>query len=127
MIAGVILAGGRATRMGGGDKCLLPLGGRPILAHVIARLAPQVDALALNANGDPARFAAFGLPVLPDSVAGHRRAAGGRARRHGLGGGAGGARRSSPPPPTRRSSRADLVAGLRPRPRGRRHRRSPWR
>ena len=57
--------------MGGGDKCLLPLGGRPILAHVIDRLAPQVDALALNANGDPARFAAFGLPVLPDSVAGH--------------------------------------------------------
>jgi molybdopterin-guanine dinucleotide biosynthesis protein A len=70
-ILGVILAGGRSTRMGGGDKCLLPLGGRPILTHVIERLAPQVDALALNANGDPARFAAFGLPVLPDGVAGH--------------------------------------------------------
>ncbi len=70
MIAGVILAGGRATRMGGGDKGLLDLGGRPILAHVIDRLAPQVDRLALNAAGDPARFAAFGLPVLPDSVSG---------------------------------------------------------
>jgi molybdopterin-guanine dinucleotide biosynthesis protein A len=70
-IAGVILAGGRATRMGGGDKGLLPLAGRPLLARVIERLRPQVDVLALNANGDPARFAGFGLPVLPDSVAGH--------------------------------------------------------
>ena len=68
MIAGVILAGGLSQRMGGGDKCLLPVGGRPILAHVIARLAPQVGMLALNANVAPARFAAFGLPVLPDSV-----------------------------------------------------------
>lgn len=67
---GVILAGGRATRMGGGDKCLLPLDGRPILARVIQRLAPQVDGLALNANGDPDRFAGFGLPVVPDSVGG---------------------------------------------------------
>jgi len=71
MIAGVILAGGRATRMGGGDKGLLLLGGRPILARVIERLGPQVDRLALNANGDPARFAPFGLPVVPDSVAGY--------------------------------------------------------
>jgi molybdenum cofactor guanylyltransferase len=69
-IAGVVLAGGRATRMGGGDKTLLDLGGRPILAHVVARLRPQVDALVLNANGDPARFAAFGLDVVPDSVEG---------------------------------------------------------
>jgi molybdopterin-guanine dinucleotide biosynthesis protein A len=69
-IAGVILAGGLAQRMGGGDKCLLPLGGRPMLAHVIERLAPQVDRLAINANGDPARLRAFGLPVLADSVAG---------------------------------------------------------
>jgi molybdopterin-guanine dinucleotide biosynthesis protein A len=68
-IFGVILAGGQAVRMGGGDKCLLELGGRPILAHVVERLAPQVGALALNANGDPARFAAFGLPVLPDGIA----------------------------------------------------------
>lgn len=66
---GVILAGGQATRMGGGDKGLLPLAGRPLLSHVIARIAPQVDGLALNANGDPARFDRFGLPVLPDSIA----------------------------------------------------------
>jgi molybdenum cofactor guanylyltransferase len=69
-IAGVVLAGGRATRMGGGDKTLLALGDRPILAHVVARLRPQVDALVLNANGDPARFAAFSLDVVPDSVEG---------------------------------------------------------
>ncbi|MCU9836569.1 molybdenum cofactor guanylyltransferase MobA [Ruegeria sp. WL0004] len=67
---GVILAGGLATRMGGGDKGLLPLGGRPLLGHVIDRLEPQVGGLALNANGDPARFAEFGLPVLPDTVEG---------------------------------------------------------
>ena len=57
MIGGVILAGGLSSRMGGGDKSLLDLDGRPILAHVIARLSPQVDRLALNANGDPDRFA----------------------------------------------------------------------
>lgn len=68
---GVILAGGRATRMGGGDKALLDLAGRPLLSHVIERLAPQVAGLALNANGAPARFEAFGLPVLPDSISGH--------------------------------------------------------
>lgn len=68
MIAGVILAGGRASRMGGGDKPLLHLDGRPILAHIIDRLAPQVDRLALNANGPSGRFAAFGLPVLPDRL-----------------------------------------------------------
>ncbi|WP_417600270.1 molybdenum cofactor guanylyltransferase MobA [Pararhodobacter oceanensis] len=70
-ITGVILAGGRATRMGGGDKGALLLGGQPMLAHVIARVQPQVDALALNANGDPARFAAYGLTVLPDPIQGH--------------------------------------------------------
>lgn len=69
-VLGVILAGGLATRMGGGDKGLLRLGGRPLLAHVIDRLRPQVAGLALNANGDPARFAAFGLPVVPDSISG---------------------------------------------------------
>lgn len=69
-IVGVLLAGGQARRMGGGDKCLRPLGGQPILAHVIERARPQVDALLLNANGDPARFAAFGLPVAADTVAG---------------------------------------------------------
>ncbi|MCV2892933.1 molybdenum cofactor guanylyltransferase MobA [Lentibacter sp. XHP0401] len=68
--AGVIVAGGLATRMGGGDKCLLPLGGAPMLERVIARLEPQVAELALNANGDSARFAGFGLPVVSDSVAG---------------------------------------------------------
>lgn len=67
---GVILAGGQATRMGGGDKGLLRLGGRPLLHHVIERLEPQVAQIALNANGDPARFAEFGLPVLPDSIDG---------------------------------------------------------
>lgn len=70
MVAAVILAGGRATRMGGGDKPLLRLHGQPILSHVIARIAPQVEALAISANGDPARFAAQGLPVLADPLPG---------------------------------------------------------
>lgn len=69
-IAGVLLAGGLSRRMGGGDKCLRPLGSRAILDWVIERARPQVAALALNANGDPARFARFGLPVLPDGVPG---------------------------------------------------------
>ncbi len=67
-IVGVILAGGRAERMGGGDKCLRQVGGQTILARVIERVRPQVEALVLNANGDPARFAAYGLPVAPDSI-----------------------------------------------------------
>lgn len=67
---GIILAGGQATRMGGGDKGLLRIGDRSMLSLVIDRLAPQVARMALNANGDPERFAAFGLPVLPDSIAG---------------------------------------------------------
>lgn len=67
---GVILAGGQATRMGGGDKGLLPLGGGTILSQVVDRLEPQVAALALNANGDPARLAGLGLPVIPDSIDG---------------------------------------------------------
>ncbi len=67
---GVILAGGLARRMGGGDKALLPLGGGTLLGHVIARLSPQVADLALNANGDAARFSTFGLPVLADSIEG---------------------------------------------------------
>lgn len=69
-IAGVILAGGRSTRMGGSDKALLAVGERPLLAYVIDRLRPQVNALALNANGDPARFAAVGLPIVADTVGG---------------------------------------------------------
>jgi len=69
-VLGLLLAGGRARRMGGGDKCLLELAGRPILAHVIERARPQAERLVLNANGDPGRFAAFELPVVPDSVTG---------------------------------------------------------
>ncbi|MCC5986502.1 MAG: molybdenum cofactor guanylyltransferase MobA [Pararhodobacter sp.] len=65
---GVILAGGLASRMGGGDKGLLLLGGRRLVDHVIERLAPQVGALAINANGDPARLADLGLPVIGDSL-----------------------------------------------------------
>lgn len=67
---GVILAGGQATRMGGGDKGLRMLGGQSLLARVEARLAPQVAQLALNANGDAARFAGIGLPVIADSIEG---------------------------------------------------------
>lgn len=67
---GVILAGGLATRMGGGDKGLLQVGGQSLLARVIDRLSPQVAGLALNANGDPARFDDFQLPVLSDSLPG---------------------------------------------------------
>ncbi len=70
-IAGVILAGGLARRMGGGDKALLDLAGRPLLAHVIERFRPQVGPLLLSANGDPARFAAFGLDVVPDPLPDH--------------------------------------------------------
>lgn len=67
---GVILAGGQASRMGGGDKGLRSLGGQTLLARVEARLSPQVAGLALNANGDPTRFDGLGLPVIADSVAG---------------------------------------------------------
>jgi molybdopterin-guanine dinucleotide biosynthesis protein A len=68
-LVGLLLAGGQSRRMGGGDKALRALGGISLLARVIERLRPQVDALVLNANGDPARFAAFGLPVVADSIA----------------------------------------------------------
>jgi len=70
-VVGILLAGGRSSRMGGGDKCLRPLAGRPILAHIIERLKPQVCDMIINANGDVARFASFGLPVVADSVAGY--------------------------------------------------------
>jgi molybdopterin-guanine dinucleotide biosynthesis protein A len=69
MTPGVLLAGGLARRMGGGDKPMRQIGGRSILERVIARLKPQCDGLVLNANGDPARFASFDLPVIADSVA----------------------------------------------------------
>jgi molybdopterin-guanine dinucleotide biosynthesis protein A len=67
-IVGLLLAGGQSRRMGGGDKTLRPLGGRPLLEWVIERIRPQVSELVLNANGDPQRFARFGLPVVADSI-----------------------------------------------------------
>jgi len=67
-VVGCILAGGRSSRFGGGDKCLAMLGGVSLLDRVAATLAPQVGAMVLSANGDPARFARHGLPVLPDGV-----------------------------------------------------------
>jgi molybdopterin-guanine dinucleotide biosynthesis protein A len=66
---GIILAGGLATRMGGGDKALLPLGGGTLLSSVVDRLEPQVAGIALNANGDPDRFDGT-LPVIADSIEG---------------------------------------------------------
>ncbi|PAY03862.1 MULTISPECIES: molybdenum cofactor guanylyltransferase MobA [Bradyrhizobium] len=68
-IPGVLLAGGLARRMGGGDKPMRQIAGRTILQRVIDRLAPQCSGLIINANGDPARFGAFGLPVVADDVA----------------------------------------------------------
>lgn len=67
-MVGVILAGGLARRMGGGDKCLSPLGGRPLLSWIIERFSLQVGHLILNANGDAKRFGLFGVPVIADSV-----------------------------------------------------------
>jgi molybdopterin-guanine dinucleotide biosynthesis protein A len=69
-VIGVLLAGGQSRRMGGGDKCLLELAGKPLLAHVIERLKPQASALVLNANGDLDRFSEFGLPTIADPVEG---------------------------------------------------------
>jgi len=69
-IIGVILAGGLSRRMGGGDKGLLELAGKPMLSHVVERLAPQVARLIINANGAPERFSALGLPVVADTVTG---------------------------------------------------------
>jgi molybdenum cofactor guanylyltransferase len=66
----VVLAGGLARRMGGGDKPLVDLAGRPLLRHILDRLRPQVSRLALNANGDPARYEPFGLAILSDSLPG---------------------------------------------------------
>lgn len=69
-VAGVVLAGGLSRRMGGGDKGLLPVAGTAMLSRVIDRLRPQANRMALNANGDPARFSEFGLPVIADPVEG---------------------------------------------------------
>jgi molybdopterin-guanine dinucleotide biosynthesis protein A len=70
-IAGLVLCGGRATRMGGGDKCLLPLGASTVLSHVVDRAAPQLGQIAISANSDPDRFNRFALTVLPDAGHGH--------------------------------------------------------
>ncbi|MCP5086942.1 MAG: molybdenum cofactor guanylyltransferase MobA [Rhodobacteraceae bacterium] len=67
---GVVLAGGLSSRMGGGDKGLLELGGKSLMRRVIDRLASQVDKIALNANGEAERFAEFSLPVIADSIEG---------------------------------------------------------
>ena len=69
-VAGVILAGGLSRRMGGGDKTLLQIAGAPMLQRAIDRLRPQAGSLVLNANGDPARFAEYGLPVVTDPIEG---------------------------------------------------------
>jgi molybdopterin-guanine dinucleotide biosynthesis protein A len=69
-IAGLLLAGGQSRRMGGGDKALMRLGGEMLLARILARVRPQVGPIVLNANGDPARFASFGLPIAHDVVDG---------------------------------------------------------
>jgi molybdopterin-guanine dinucleotide biosynthesis protein A len=65
---GLVLAGGLARRMGGGDKVLIRIGNETILQRTLTRLTPQVSGVVLNANGDPARFAMFGLPIVADSV-----------------------------------------------------------
>ena len=70
-VAGVLLAGGLSRRMGGGDKCLQRLGGESLLARAIARARPQVETLVLSANGDPGRFASYGLAVALDVIEGH--------------------------------------------------------
>ena len=69
-IVGVLLAGGRSHRMGGGDKCLKKLGGQTLLSRVIERAKNQVGPMVLNANGDPTRFSSYGLPVAADVIAG---------------------------------------------------------
>lgn len=69
-ICGVVLAGGRAERMGGRDKGLLPLGGRPLITHVLERLAPQVDAILINANRSAEAYRKLGWPVIRDDLEG---------------------------------------------------------
>jgi molybdopterin-guanine dinucleotide biosynthesis protein A len=65
---GVVLAGGLARRMGGGDKALIEIAGQTILSRALDRMRPQCAAMILNANGDPARFSSFGLPVVADDI-----------------------------------------------------------
>ena len=66
----VILAGGRSSRMGGGDKCLLPMNGKSLIAHVLAAVTPQTGDILINTNNDPAAYLKFGMPVLPDVIPG---------------------------------------------------------
>ena len=68
--AAVILAGGRSSRMGGGDKCLLPLGDRPLIDHILDTVTPQTSDILINTNSDPAPFLKYGQPVLPDAISG---------------------------------------------------------
>ena len=70
MIAALILAGGQGTRLGGADKAFVPLRGQPLIEHLLARLKPQGPTIAISANGNPARFSAYNLPVLPDTLIG---------------------------------------------------------
>ena len=69
-IVGVVLAGGRSRRMGGGDKSFALLAGKPLIAHVGARLAPQVATTVVSANAPPERYASLGLPVVADLITG---------------------------------------------------------
>ena len=69
-VVGIVLAGGQARRMGGGDKCLLEIGGETLLSRAIDRLSPQVSELVINANGDETRFASFDPPVVKDTIEG---------------------------------------------------------
>lgn len=68
--AAVILAGGRSSRMGGGDKCLLPMGGKPLIDHILDRLTRQTGDILINTNSDPAPFLKYGQPVLPAAISG---------------------------------------------------------
>ncbi|MEP3265513.1 MAG: molybdenum cofactor guanylyltransferase MobA [Hyphomicrobiales bacterium] len=69
-VLGVLLAGGLSRRMGGGDKGLIPLGGKPVMAHAFDRLKAQTGNVIINANGDPNRFAGFAAPIVPDTIDG---------------------------------------------------------
>jgi molybdopterin-guanine dinucleotide biosynthesis protein A len=69
-VSGIILAGGLGRRMGGVDKGLQPLRGKPMIEHVLARLAPQVDEIVINANQNLERYAAFGHRVVSDRISG---------------------------------------------------------
>ncbi len=71
-VTGLILAGGKSTRMGGSDKALMPLQGRPLIEWVIDRLLPQVDDLMVNTNSNDIRLATLGYPIVADLLAGHR-------------------------------------------------------